>query len=512
MAASKKTRTEKLTVNQLVSENYKQNVVRGTISIPDAKPNVDQIISTDKTCSIKHAKLLPDKVLVEGMLTLQIVYVAFDPSQSVHHMHGQVPFTAYVDLPGALPGMDVTVDCVVEDVQIVPNKGDCRKYNVTAVLDVLAKVTETQDVEVLVEVPNDMTANYDIIQIDDVVGRETAQAIISDEFDNPSEKPVPEKILDVDSNITITEARIVADKVIVDGEVALQIMYVGAVPEQSVHSMHTNLMFTDYIEVPGATPDMDVVVDAVIENCDVEIKGCPYFVADCVIKLQARVTEPREVRVVTECPGNTVNTVELNVEQLIGRESSQVVVRESFESPDPKPCPEKILNVFIENIKIREKKIIKNKVIVRGYVDVKIVYVAAKPDQAVHAMHQQLNFRTFMEIKRATEDMDVDVKAVVEYLNAEVMDCCDINIECIVKVKARVTQTLRRTVCAGVVSEEECTVGEVIHYTVKPGDTLFAIAQKYNTSVNQILKINPGLNPDNLQVGQVIKVPCGAKG
>ncbi len=512
MVAAQTPVKETITVNQVVSENSQQTVVRGTFMIPDPKPDVEQIISTDKTASVKKTRLLPDKVVVDGTLTLQIVYVAFEPAQSVHHMHAQVPFTAYVDLPGALPGMDVKVDVAVEDVKLNPSSRDVRQYDVIAVLDVSAKVTETQDVEVLTQAPDNMNANYDVIHIDDVVGRESSQVIVSEDFDEPDEKPEPAKILDVDSTVMVTDTRIVADKVIIDGELTLQIMYVGAVPEQSVHDMHKTIKFTAFVEVPGANPEMDVVVDAVVEDCDVEIKGDPFFSASCVVRLDARVTEPRDVRVVTECVGATVKTIELNVEHVIGEDSSQVVVRETFETPEPKPCPEKVLNVSIEEVKITEKKIIKDKVISKGYVDVKIVYVSAKPDQAVHAMHQRLNFRTFVEIKGAVNGMDMNVKPAVEYINAEAQDC-DVNIEAVIKVRVRVTETMRRSVCAELVEEEvECPVGQVIDYTIKSGDTLFNLAQRYGTTVNMILAENPGINANNLQVGQVIKIPCGAMG
>ncbi len=51
-----------------------------------------------------------------------------------------------------------------------------------------------------------------------------------------------------------------------------------------------------------------------------------------------------------------------------------------------------------------------------------------------------------------------------------------------------------------------CPMGSFT-YTVKPGDTIYSIAQKYNTTVDAIMMLNPGLNPYNLQVGQVICVP-----
>ncbi|PKM51227.1 MAG: peptidase M14 [Firmicutes bacterium HGW-Firmicutes-7] len=46
-------------------------------------------------------------------------------------------------------------------------------------------------------------------------------------------------------------------------------------------------------------------------------------------------------------------------------------------------------------------------------------------------------------------------------------------------------------------------------YTIRPGDTLNTIAWGYYTSVNSILVANPGINPNNLTIGQVITVPYG---
>lgn len=44
-------------------------------------------------------------------------------------------------------------------------------------------------------------------------------------------------------------------------------------------------------------------------------------------------------------------------------------------------------------------------------------------------------------------------------------------------------------------------------YTIKAGDTLYNLANQYNTSVEEILAINPSLNPYNLQIGQMICIP-----
>ena len=46
-------------------------------------------------------------------------------------------------------------------------------------------------------------------------------------------------------------------------------------------------------------------------------------------------------------------------------------------------------------------------------------------------------------------------------------------------------------------------------YTVKKGDTLSAIAKKYNTTVSELVKLNGIKNPDIIKVGQKITLPSG---
>ena len=45
-------------------------------------------------------------------------------------------------------------------------------------------------------------------------------------------------------------------------------------------------------------------------------------------------------------------------------------------------------------------------------------------------------------------------------------------------------------------------------YVVQPGDTLFIIAQRFNTTVNIILSLNPQItNPNLIYPGQIIRIP-----
>lgn len=47
-------------------------------------------------------------------------------------------------------------------------------------------------------------------------------------------------------------------------------------------------------------------------------------------------------------------------------------------------------------------------------------------------------------------------------------------------------------------------------YTVKSGDTLYALANKYNTTVNAIATLN-NLSSNNLSIGQTLKIPISTQ-
>jgi len=60
-------------------------------------------------------------------------------------------------------------------------------------------------------------------------------------------------------------------------------------------------------------------------------------------------------------------------------------------------------------------------------------------------------------------------------------------------------------ICIPTAPPVECPDG--VLYTIRAGDTLFALAQRFGTTVNAILAANPGLDPNNLQVGRRICIP-----
>ncbi len=46
-----------------------------------------------------------------------------------------------------------------------------------------------------------------------------------------------------------------------------------------------------------------------------------------------------------------------------------------------------------------------------------------------------------------------------------------------------------------------------VYWIIEEGDTIFLISRKLNVPLEKLLQANPGVDPDNLQIGSKICIP-----
>lgn len=68
-----------------------------------------------------------------------------------------------------------------------------------------------------------------------------------------------------------------------------------------------------------------------------------------------------------------------------------------------------------------------------------------------------------------------------------------------------------QTICIPVPSVPGPCPGGFV-YSIRAGDTFFSLARRFGTTVEALIAVNPGVDPDRLQVGQVICLPPGVTG
>ena len=110
----------------------------------------------------------------------------------------------------------------------------------------------------------------------------------------------------------------------------------------------------------------------------------------------------------------------IKVEQVIAAGSAQRVLEINVAVPAEKPSIAQVVKMIVKNLEVTDVKVIPNKVIVTGEFDVKVMYVAALPDQPVHAVEiENYRFTKDIPLEGVTPEMDAKADAVLEYSDYE---------------------------------------------------------------------------------------------
>lgn len=144
-------------------------------------------------------------------------------------------------------------------------------------------------------------------------------------------------------------------------------------------------------------------------------------------------------------------TETIQVEQVIGVEMAQRVVEFDMVVPDDKPAIEQVVDVYVKKVHLNSVDVIADKVIVRGDLEVKVMYVAALPDQPVHAFERShIRFTRDIVVDGAEKGMKSKADVSVEYVNYDFDENNNVvvHITIVLKFWARVVSTANMDVYA----------------------------------------------------------------
>jgi hypothetical protein len=94
------------------------------------------LIKTPVATSHEGQKLTGWKLAVEGVLVQTVVYIADEPTQSIHAAEFNVPFSTYLVLPvGYMPSQPILVTGHIEDIYFKQLDGRCVFKNITLLIE-----------------------------------------------------------------------------------------------------------------------------------------------------------------------------------------------------------------------------------------------------------------------------------------------------------------------------------------------------------------------------------------
>ncbi|MGE5593181.1 MAG: SPOCS domain-containing protein [Betaproteobacteria bacterium] len=250
-----------VTVERAVLQGESETVAAGTISIPPDKPGASQIIRTDAAASVTATQVLQNKVVVNGAVSVRVLYVAVSPGQPVFSVDGALSFSAIVRLPGVQPGMFAFASVQVEaaDAEIV----NARTLRVRVVLRVSVVVTVDKDLTLVTAVenlPEPLVAVTRVFLVEEIVGQVEDTSTIPVRIVVPAELPAVGRVIQSFAQARVTRTTVLDGVVLVEGTLRITVLY-SELPSQRVFATVETVPFSLTLRVLGAIPAYYAVCD-----------------------------------------------------------------------------------------------------------------------------------------------------------------------------------------------------------------------------------------------------------
>ena len=227
-------------------------------------------------CRDLDYEILPDKVLIRGVLHKQIYYVDISDG-NVQEQSFDNEFTVVLDIPGVKPHMEVYPKCRVEfcEAKLV-GTAPSTTVKVNCILQVCAKVTEYCKLNIVTDVQGAMVDRCRI-RVEDLIGRKCHQETVNQSIDVNAPDDVNCMLVKKAKNTTASLRNItyekIPNKVIIKGTTHVQVYYVACNGEQELRETSADIPFTTFVHMDGLTQDSMIRVRQRVEYTDAKLDG-----------------------------------------------------------------------------------------------------------------------------------------------------------------------------------------------------------------------------------------------
>lgn len=508
---------ESIEYEQLLGEGSSDTVLRGEYLIPDTHPDVVQILMLDVKPVIINREIMQDKVYVEGQIEYTILYLAREEEKmAVHSVSYADKFSNYIDIVGAEHRMMCEAECYIEHIECsIINE---RKVSVEGIVKLKIEVFKSYQYEIVKGI--DSTLSIQMLKkpstIDKIVGMEQAELLAKSHMQIGMDKPQIGKIMKCDVNIHKKEVRLLDNKAQVSAFAKIQVLY-KALESREVVYLEDDVYVNNEIEIDKATSDMTAFSDFDLDRVEYNIRqddlGENRLIdIEALVRAKVKVMNKSSLDMIEDayCPNCLMelykNKYDLNV--LHGHNSCETIVKDNLELEGDTPLP---TNVIMTNGKviITDKKVVEDKVVIEGIVKVDVIYRTNDADKYLFKVDEELPFSCSLDIPGTKIDMQCISKAYLENIEASI-EANTIAVKAVVGVYVRVNYMVKKEFLTGISKlddEVPKKKASLTIYVVQVGDTLWNIAKRYLTTIEELVKINNIENADILKIGDKILIP-----
>ena len=499
------TTRDNICVNHIIAQKTETVIVEGDSIIPDIKPDILNAISTSGTVCIYKKEINEGKVRLDGCIDTYVMYLADDENNSIRGVNVNLDFTQVIDVPNAMPEMNLDTEVKLKNIECKVING--RKIGIKAFLEINIKVTTNEDIDIInnVNLKGIQMLNKNL-NINSLIGRGSTKVyakdtIVIDNIDNLAE------IMKADLHISNKDVKISYNKILAKADLNVRLLYLT--DDNRMNTVESVIPVMGFIDMPDVTEENVCNTKYEIKNVVIKPNNAEdhSVYVEVEIEIYCEVYRNQEINIIQDLYSPTMNIMftQKQIKIMQRKENVQSTCNIREKQTIPELAGNKIYDVTT-NVDITKQTVLNDRILYEGEVtlnyifnssngiDTKKIVVPFNFNVDFPGANQDSNIETNIEMGAQdfviTSDDSIDVKIDIIF-NVTMAKSADINIIDDIKEEE---------------NRSACTCSLVIYY-VKDGDTLWKIAKKFGSTVEEIARINGIENVDKLNVGQQLFIP-----
>lgn len=499
------TTRDNICVNHIIAQKTETVIVEGDSIIPDIKPDILNAISTSGTICIYKKEINEGKVRLDGCIDTYVMYLADDENNSIRGVNVNLDFTQVIDVPNAMPEMNLDTEVKLKNIECKVING--RKIGIKAFLEINIKVTTNEDIDIInnVNLKGIQMLNKNL-KINSLIGRGSTKVyakdtLVIDNIDNLAE------IMKADLHISNKDVKISYNKILAKADLNVRLLYLT--DDNRMNTVESVIPVMGFIDIPDVTEENVCNTKYEIKNVVIKPNNAEdhSVYVEVEIEIYCEVYRNQEINIIQDLYSPTMNIMftQKQIKIMQRKENVQSTCNIREKQTIPELAGNKIYDVTT-NVDITKQTVLNDRILYEGEVtlnyifnssngvDTKKIVVPFNFNVDFPGVNQNSNIETNIEMGAQdfviTSDDSIDVKIDIIF-NVTMAKSAEINIIDDIKEEE---------------NRSACTCSLVIYY-VKDGDTLWKIAKKFGSTVEEIARINGIENVDKLNVGQQLFIP-----
>ncbi|MDI6600384.1 MAG: DUF3794 domain-containing protein [Thermoanaerobacteraceae bacterium] len=491
-----------INLDRLIRRLSTQTMVTGDILVPDVKPDVEEIIGIDSELIIDGSEVTAGRVLVEGRMLSRILYATTQTDRPVAGITAVKEFSHYFDVADVDEEAEAEVRGYVEhtDYEVLNSRKLQLKHMVN--LDIFLSKRERVEAITAIDLDDAMSKKEDI-KVKFLAGDGSSETIVREDV-SPGEDAGIRDILYVSAAIAKVEPQISDNKVLVEGTLNIDVIYMKDTEDIEYDSYSTDINFTHYVDVADVQAYMYPEVECVVEEVSAEPKDSSTISVEAVLDVRVKVFEEDGKTIVKDAYSITRN-LKGNIERFtllneVYRSGSQISLKETVELSDD---AQHIL-LIKGQAQPGEYELSDNKLYIEGVLPMSVYYAA---ESGIKYDMVEIPFRHVVDADDLRKDNNIDVRFNVSHLSYT-LNGNAVDVRYTIDCNLRAYRENKLTYLSSVEEVEGEALPEmagITIYVAEKGETLWDVAKRYRTTVDRIKVINE-LTDDNLEEGDKLLI------